>query len=153
MVSRLRIWLFWRVSSGLLMATPPLTLPPAAVWEYCPGYRFAAGDEEVGELRGALGIERRLYRPGQDDIVIDQLDVDLGIGDEAAQIVFKAGHVAFDGEVEAGNLLAIGAEHEDVCLPHLFAEQIDAPRRPRHRVRDAQVCYQNVVGVDRQIDD
>ena len=75
------------------------------------------------------------------------------VGMKRFEVFLEAGDVALDGEIEADDLLAVRAEDEDVGLADRLAEQVDAPRRARHRIGDGRVGDQDVVGVGRQVDD
>ena len=117
------------------------------------GRRFAAAHEDRRQVGRALGIERRFHRSGQHDVVVEQFDGDVGVRDEAPEIVLEAGNVALDGEIEADDLLAVRAEDEDVGFADALAEQIDAACRAGDRIGDRGIGDQYVVGVGRQVDD
>ena len=60
--------------------------------------------------------------------------------------------VARDRDVEAGELLAVGVEEEDVGLSDRDADQVGAARRAHHRVGDLRIGDQHVLDVARQVD-
>ena len=68
------------------------------------------------------------------------------------QVVLEAGNVALDSEIEADDLLAVGAEDEDVGFADALAEQIDAACRACDRIGHGRIGDQYVVGIGRQID-
>ena len=78
--------------------------------------------------------------------------MDLGGRQEPPQVVLQAGNIALNGDVETGDLLAIRPEDEDVRFAHLLAEEVDAPRRARDRIRHGGVGDENVVSVLWQVD-
>src|SRR5690606_33053316 len=80
------------------------------------GGRLAAGQEDIGELARLVGVLRRAHGAVQNDIVGDDLHLDVGIGNEAAQVRLQPGDVAFDVEVYADDLLAARPEDEDIGL-------------------------------------
>ena len=65
----------------------------------------------------------------------------------------EAGDVALDLEIEADDLLAVGAEDEDVRLADRLAEEIDAARRAGHGIGHLRVGDENIMRIGRQIDD
>jgi hypothetical protein len=89
--------------------------------------RFTTLDEGLGELFDARRIKRCADGAGQHDVVRDDFDVDIGIGQEPPQIGLEVGNVALDLQVEADDFLAVRTKHEDVGLADHFSEQIDAP--------------------------
>jgi hypothetical protein len=68
--------------------------------------------------------------------------------ERAAQAVEVAG----DGDVEAGDLPALGIEEEDVGLPDGDADDVGAARRADHGVRGFRIGDQHVLDVGRQVD-
>ena len=60
------------------MSTPPSAEPPEAVCEYCPVVASPPRHEDGGQIDRALGIQRRVHRAGQDDVVVQQFDRDVG---------------------------------------------------------------------------
>ena len=115
--------------------------------------RFTASHQHIGDLCGAAGVERRVHRSGQDDVVVDQFNFDIGRRNEALDVFLDAGGIALDREVEADDLLSIRPEDEDVGFANRFAEKIDAARGARDGVGDCGVGDKYVIGVGGQVDD
>ncbi len=124
----------------------------AAACRFGAGRRFTAPEECLGKLFGARRILRRANCAGHDDVVGNDLDIDVGVRDEALDIGLQSGNVAFDLEVEAHDLLPIGAEDEDIGLADRLAEEIDAARGARHGIGHLRIGNENIMRIRRQVD-
>ena len=118
---RLTIRLFAALSVGIVDADAA-AIGAAGGLGILSGRGFAATDEQFGEAGGVLGVLRRPDVARQHDVVVDELDGDVRSRHKTLEMRLETGNIAFDNQVEAGNLLAIGAEDKDVrlaepCLP------------------------------------
>ena len=135
------------------MSTPPLGEPPAAVCEYWPVVASPPVTNTCASCAALRCVERRFHGTCQNHVVVDEFNRDFRIGNEPLQIVFQSRDIAFDRKVEAGNLFAVRAEHEDVRFTDLLAEKIYPARGAGYGVGHTGIGDQNVVGIARKVDD
>ncbi len=86
----------------------------------------AAVGEDAGDVLRLLRIGGVLDRAGEHDVVADDLDVDVGVGDQTLKHAHERRGVALDLEVEGDDLLAGAIEDDDVGLADLDAGDVDA---------------------------
>ncbi len=58
----------------------------------------------------------------------DALDADVGVRQRLLKRAAQPVEVARDGDIEAGDLLALAVEEENIGLPDFDADDVDAPR-------------------------
>ena len=115
--------------------------------------RRSGADQPRSDVVGLLRFGLVRHGAGQDDAVADALDGDVGIRQHLPDRRADAVEIARDRNVEAGHLLALGVEEENVGLAELDADDVGASRRADDGVGDLRIGDQHVLDVARQIDD
>ena len=112
----------------------------------------AGADQARGDVIGLLRVGRVCRRAGEHDAIADAFDADVGIRQRPLECGAHAIQVARHGDVEAGDLPAVGIEEEDIGLPDLDADHVNAARGADHRIGDIGIGHQHVLDVGRQVD-
>ena len=114
---------------------------------------LGAADELGGDLEGLLRFGRAGGGAGEHHgLFADALDADVGVGHRLLERGAHAVQVARHGDIEAGDLATLRVEEEDVGLPDLDADHVDAARRAHDGIGDGRVGDQHVLDVGRQVD-
>ena len=86
-------------------------------------------DELGGDPLDLLALARVADAAGQDQAVVDRLDIDPGLGDQPVQGVDQGAGAGVDPDIEAENLAPRGVEEDGVRLARGDAHDHDAARR------------------------